>query len=186
MSNNEFERLSKSDIKRLLGKLDDKLADRGQKCEILVLGGAALILEWNIRDLTQDVDALFSDGELVRSLREEIAREEGLSDEWLNDGVKGYVDTEPEDKKILYAGDALSVYRPPAKYLLAMKAQAARIGAEESDKEDLKFLIKHCGIESADEVIDIVEKYYPKRSIETKTKFFVESLFEEIQEEKLD
>lgn len=70
----------------------------------------------------------------------------------------------------------LNVYTPEPDYLLAMKTLAARV--EGTDQQDVHFLIKLLGIESADEVFAILEHYYPRRQIKPAMQYFVEELFE--------
>lgn len=56
-----MERLSKNDILRAFGALSDALASRGLQVELFVVGGAALVLLYEARDSTRDVDAFTSD-----------------------------------------------------------------------------------------------------------------------------
>ena len=62
-----------------------------------------------------------------------------------------------------------------------MKALSARTGPEHADVEDMKFLIRKTGIRTPKKVFDIVGRYYPTRPIAAKTRFFVESIFEEMK-----
>lgn len=51
---------------------------------------------------------------------------------------------------------------PTAEYLLAMKVMAARsgIGADPSDKEDIRFLIRWLELTTAEQVFEVVGRYY--------------------------
>jgi hypothetical protein len=44
---------------------------------------------------------------------------------------------------------------------------------------DIRFLIRHLNLQSADAVLDVVGHYYPSNRIPPKTQFLVEGLFEE-------
>jgi hypothetical protein len=70
---------------------------------------------------------------------------------------------------------------PIPEYLLAMKCMAARIGGagEQTDVPDIIFLIRHLKLKSANEVLDVVGRYYPASRIPVKTQYLVEGLFEE-------
>ena len=70
---------------------------------------------------------------------------------------------------------------PVPEYLLAMKCMAARIGTgeEPTDVADIVFLMKHLGLKSAADALDIVARYYPAERVPVKTQFLVEGLFEE-------
>ncbi|MHB1645057.1 MAG: hypothetical protein EVG15_05690 [Candidatus Acididesulfobacter diazotrophicus] len=61
----------------------------------------------------------------------------------------------------------LRIFMPTAEYLLAMKCMAMRIGNIEnsSDVEDIKNLIKATGFKDKQEVISLVEKFYPSNLI---------------------
>ena len=63
-----------------------------------------------------------------------------------------------------------------------MKCIAAGLGGttgEPSDIPDIKFLIRHLQLQSAQEVLDLVARYYPSNLIPVKTQYLVEGLFEE-------
>ena len=77
---------------------------------------------------------------------------------------------------MLFDFPALKVYVPEPDYLLAMKTLAARV--ETSDKDDIVFLLKLLKLQTANEVLAILEKYYPRQRIKPATQFFVEELFE--------
>lgn len=73
--------------------------------------------------------------------------------------------------------------RPVSRTRLAgHEVMASRIGAttgEHSDVSDITFLIRHLGIKSAREVLDIVAQYYPSNQIPVKTQYLIEGLFDE-------
>jgi hypothetical protein len=63
---------------------------------------------------------------------------------------------------------------PVPEYLLAMKCMAARLGGpagEASDVPDILFLIRHPGLKSARDVLEIVGNYYPANRIPVKTQY---------------
>lgn len=147
-------------------------------------GGASIILEWGFRESTRDIDATLKPKEQILRLARNLAQEESLPEDWINDSVKGFIDKQPSEDEFLTVFDFsnLLVVRPPAEYLLAMKAQSARIGKEEHDHEDLKFLMRETGITDQEKVFELIEEYYPNRPMEAKVKYFVESIAEEIDE----
>ena len=50
--------LSRDDIRRALLALADELATVSVRCELVVVGGAAVVLLYNAREATKDVDVL--------------------------------------------------------------------------------------------------------------------------------
>jgi hypothetical protein len=140
-----------------------------------------MVLAFNARAATKDVDAIFSPATTIREIAARIAEDQGLPSDWLNDGVKGFVSARHETVEAnLPQFASLRLMMPVPEYLLAMKCLAARVGGEEtSDVPDIVFLIRHLGLRSAKEVLDIVSSYYPENRISVKTQYLVEGLFAE-------
>src|SRR5262249_9295600 len=162
--------------------LSRRLAARGVQAELCLFGGAAMILAFQSRQTTKDIDAIFVPTTIVREIAAEIGQEKGYEAGWFNDGVKGFVsslgDYTPADLPQL---PNLKVMMPVPVYLLAMKCMAARAGTPDAtDVEDAKFLLRHLGLRDARGILDLVESYYPRQLIQPKTQFFVESLVEEL------
>src|SRR5215213_7709669 len=84
-------------------ELIDALERLGAMCpqgsEIVLAGGAALILGGYIDRATNDGDVIHSEPRLadIADLLAEIADERDLPLAWLNDGVRGWVDVLPPD-----------------------------------------------------------------------------------------
>ena len=166
--------IRKDEIKQYLEKLNDELRQMGVKGEICLYGGAVMCLVYDARPSTRDVDAIYKPTRQMREAIKRVSNTYGLKQDWLNDAVKGFVVQHPQ--RIFYDLPYLKVYIPEPDYLLAMKTLAARV--EGTDKQDIQFLINLMGIESAEEVFSILEKYYPRQRIKPATQFFVEELFE--------
>ena len=60
---------------------------------IVLAGGAVMALVMRSREATFDIDALFEPADKIRAIAKQIVIEEGLEEDWINDGVKGFVDT---------------------------------------------------------------------------------------------
>ena len=171
-------------IRSLFGRLSDLLKRDGIRGEVLLFGGAAMLLGWNSRRTTRDIDAVFEPASKIRRLVGMIADEEGLPTGWLNDAVKGFVDVLPARRAfrpVIFSTEHLHIYTPPPEYLIAMKSLAARTGPEHADAEDMIFLIRAARLRSAESIFKLVRRYYPDRPIPARTRFFVESIFEEIK-----
>ncbi len=127
----------------------------------------------------KDVDAVFQPTSQIREAAERVARTFGLPSDWLNDAVKGFV---AHSQRAILDLSALKVYAPGPDYPLAMKTLASRV--ESADKVDILFLIKLLGLKTANEVFAILEQYYPRQQIKPATQFFVEELFEELEQQQ--
>ena len=71
---------------------------------------------------------------------------------------------------------------PTAEYLWAMKCLASRIGSVDTDADDVNdiiFLIRHLGLKSAAEVMELASAYYSTARIPLKAQYLVEGLFAE-------
>ncbi|MCB0367595.1 MAG: hypothetical protein H6624_09575 [Bdellovibrionaceae bacterium] len=167
--------LSQARIKHLFQRLNDELSQLGEIGEIGLVGGAVMCLVYNARESTKDVDAIFEPTETIRRLAEKIGKDEGLPPTWLNDGAKGFIHPGFGREDVLSLSH-LRVWAPEPKYMLAMKCISARW--DTSDKDDVIFLIKLLKIKKAKQVFDLIEGYYPKNQILSKTQFFIEELFE--------
>ena len=175
--------LTREEVLNALRALSDKLGDQGVTGELCLFGGTVMVLAFSARLATKDVDALFKPAKTIRDLAGHIAAELHLPNDWLNDGVKGFLS--PRHKTT--AGNLpqfphLRLTMPVPEYLLAMKCMASRIGGttgETSDVSDIMFLIRHLGLKSARDVLDIVAQYYPSNQIPVKTQYLIEGLFDE-------
>ena len=83
--------LSKSVILLALARLDQKLAAQGIIGELCIFGGAAMILAFDARESTRDVDGIFVPKQKFAELANETGAELDLPEGWLNDGVKGFL-----------------------------------------------------------------------------------------------
>lgn len=165
--------LTSSDIERLLNKINVQLFKRGEIGEIGIVGGAAMCLLYNARSATKDVDAIFEPSATLREIAGQIAEEENIPDDWLNDAVKAYLRAGFEKQNVLALSN-LTVWAPEPRYMLAMKCISARW--DTSDREDVIFLLKLLQLTVPEEVFKIIEAYYPKNQIPAKTKFFIEEI----------
>jgi hypothetical protein len=166
--------MTRAEIERLLWALGDKLAERGVEAEIMVAGGAALMLTLGNRDVTQDVDAFIGgDVAAVRDAAAEVAREHGLPASWLNDAVKRFFYTGTPPHALWSVYGHLTVYVVDPRYLFAMKAAAAR----PRDIEDMVALARHLGLRHPADGIALIERYIPARFQTPKMRYAVEAAF---------
>ncbi len=134
-----------------------------------------MCVAFDARPSTKDVDAVFHPAKQIRDAAMRIAGNNNLREDWLNDGVKGFLTDHAQT--VFLDMPNLKVYIPAPDYLLAMKTLSARI--DTTDKDDVRFLIGKLKIHSANEVFSILEKYYPRQQIRPATKFFIEEIFQQ-------
>jgi hypothetical protein len=142
-----------------------------------------MVLVFNARLSTRDVDAIFQPATLLRELAGQVARESGLAENWLNDGVKGFQSDRPEiTAEALPQFSHLRMLRPTAEYLLAMKCLAARAADREmsGDQADILFLIRHLGFRTEDQVLANLTRFFPPERIPPKTQFMIHEVIAEL------
>jgi hypothetical protein len=145
-----------------------------------------MVLAFNARLSTRDVAAIFQPAALIRQLAGEIAAELNWPSDWLNDGVKGFQSAKAETTSAdVPQFPHLRIYRPTAHYLLAMKCMAARALSAESggDRGDSALLIRHLGLRSVDEVLEIVARFFPPERIPAKTQFMIHEVVAGLHDE---
>jgi hypothetical protein len=182
-SENIVPSLSKEEIIAALSRLNDFLAEANVIGELCLFGDTAMVIVFNARLSTRDVDALFQPAALIRELAEKIADERGLPHHWLNDGVKGFQANNPEiTQDSVPQFPNLRIYRPSAEYLLAMKCMAARATGPETsgDKNDIMLLIKHLNLKTTDKVIENLTRFFPPDRILPKTQFMIHEVISEL------
>jgi hypothetical protein len=167
--------LSKERILELFSLLDQRLAQDDVVGELYLVGGAVMCLALDARPSTADIDALYVPKEAVRQAARQLAADEGIGEDWLNDAVKGFLSERGEFSPWLELGH-LKVFVPLPEYLLAMKCLALRLGPEFHDEEDVRYLLRYLNIETADDAVAIVERYYPVDRIPPKTRFALEEI----------
>lgn len=81
-----------------------------------------MVLAFNARETTKDVDAIFEPSAEVRRAAAAVAENLSLPADWLNDAVKGYI-SPTGDFSPIEAIDLpnLRVQAPTPEYMLAMK-----------------------------------------------------------------
>jgi hypothetical protein len=171
-----------------LAELGDRAFSAGRTVEIVIYGGSALLLTLNRQINTGDVDAVFEGNkDFIKRLAAEMAEEFGWDENWLNDGVKGWLsnrDADPDVKALFKTYPAedrpgLRVYTAKPEYLFAMKCRAMRVGGIEtnSDIDDIKLLARAIGIRSSQDALILVEKFYPQNMLQPKTRLGLEEIF---------
>ena len=176
--------LTKERILAALDALNSRLKEKGVTGELCIFGGATMILAFDARESTRDIDAVFVPKTEIYHAAEVIAHDMELPLSWLNDGMKGFVSA---DGELTEAGmpqwENLRILRPSTRYLLAMKCMASRVADYDGtgDRSDIIHLCKNLGITSAEEVFDLIEGYYPVSRIPVKTQFFITELIDELK-----
>ncbi|MDT7603705.1 MAG: hypothetical protein QOF61_1702, partial [Acidobacteriota bacterium] len=157
--------MEKEEIRQCLEELNDELRAMNVKGEVCLYGGAVMCLVFDARPSTKDVDAIFEPVRYIRRAAGRIAERRGLDKDWLNYAVKMFV--VPHERRILFDMPHLKVFTPSPEYLLAMKVLAAR--ANTPDRADIEVLIEKLDLQAAEQVLEIVQHYYPHKQVKFET-----------------
>jgi hypothetical protein len=152
--------MDRDEINGALHELSEVLDARGVVTRIYLVGGAAMVLAYESRFSTDDVDGSGYPTDAVLVVAEEIAEHRGLPPDWLHDSVKVYFPTfkEPDWRPVFKVG-TVEVVVADERTLLAMKMRASR---GRRDEVDMRFLLDKCGIASVDKALALYEEYFPE------------------------
>jgi hypothetical protein len=142
--------------------------------DIYVFGGAAIVLAYDGRAATRDVDALFEPREKVQAAAVQVAEELGLPRWWLNDQATSYLSRLDDEGQATIADyPSLRVAVISAEHLLAMKALAARRYA---DMDDIALLVDRLGLSHLSEVEAVCARVYPDEPLTARSKLVIEDV----------
>lgn len=136
MTNEEIELY----LRELGSLLKKKLRKTHYKIEIVIVGGASVLLNYGFRESTQDIDAYNDKLSSIKESVNEIRDKYNLTDDWLNSDFQ-YTSSFTENirqyaKHYKTYGNTLIVYTIDEEYLICMKLVAFR-----TDKHDLDDIV---------------------------------------------
>lgn len=135
---------SKSEIQSGLKRLGELAEQNGFSIQLILVGGAAMVLGFDARQSTRDVDAVIlspEEARMVRQLASQVAEEYGWPDDWLNDGAKGYMVGLTQGPSLFHSPGIIAT-APSLPQLLAMKLCAWR---DDIDITDARRLLEVVG-----------------------------------------
>ena len=123
------ETFDRARIIELLGKVNEELARDDARAEIYVVGRAAMLLAYDGRTATRDVDCAMREGRTaLQAAARRVAKAEDLGEYWLNDAVTWqYLPDSPdrnEERVLEYSHLTVSV--ASRERMLAMRLDAGR------------------------------------------------------------
>ena len=152
--------LTRTDILMLLDELIAMMKERNIAGQIAVYGGSAVAYYHENRNITRDVDSIFSPYDAIVEIAKELAlRHKGLEDSWLNAAVTDVLPRRPdENPEVYYQDETITVQFGSEEYLLAMKATTSR--RTEQDRYDAALLYNSLSLKSYLDINSVVDKYY--------------------------
>ena len=140
---------------------------------MFVFGGAAMVLGFDARPATRDVDAVWEPHGAVLEEAWAVAAELELPRSWLNDQASAYLPSGVRSTDaIAFHGAALRVTLASPELLLGMKVRAARRG----DLADIQLLASRLRLTTAASVIALAESVFGE-PVPDRQRMAVEDLF---------
>lgn len=178
--------LTKREIEAALNRLSELAAAEGVRLEMTLYGGALMLLAYDARRVTKDVDAIVHPPEIGRRLVARVARERELAEDWLNDNVRLFLSSKEAKNELILPNVSragLHLTRPTAKYLLAMKVVAARkpLPGYAGDFRDMETLLRVTGIKSVEGVQKVVDAFFPDTVLSDETRLALAAILENIR-----
>lgn len=138
-------------VNLLLRELAERLDARGIEGEIYVVGGVAMMLAYDRTRITQDIDAVgIPQEEIDKEVAAMATDHKDLGPDWLNARVLPLLPRKADPDRLQVMGaPGLTVNVASAKWMLAMKARAAR---GRRDFDDIWILCQILNLRSVDEV----------------------------------
>ena len=140
----EFNRSNIDHYLYLVAKEYKKANRANPEAEIIIVGGASMIMNYNFRDTTTDIDSIIRAASSMKEVINRVGDENDLGDGWLNDDFKN---TSSYSHKLIECShfykkfcNCLSVRTVSDEYLLAMKVRSAR--SYKNDLSDIVGIIK--------------------------------------------
>lgn len=167
--------MRKNEILKALAALGADLAENGLVADLYIVGGAAIALAYDERRATRDIDAVFAPKNEVYAAAARVGAVLDLPDGWLNDAVKGFLQGPDTFPTMTLDMPGLRCEVASAETVLVLKCLAHRIG---EDDEDVILLAGQLGLNTADQVLDLVEQVGHPRLLTPQVELFVRSVME--------
>ena len=160
-----MDKLNRYDIDHLcylIAKEYKKQNRMNPECEIIIVGGASVLLNYNFREETTDIDSLIKASSNIKDIINKVGDENGLPVNWLNDDFK---QTDSFSNNLVlhskfyktFCG-CLNVRTITAEYLLAMKLRSLR--DYKYDKSDIIGIMKEEKEKGTPSLFDKVARAY--------------------------
>ena len=163
-------------------ELKKKIKSKALSYELIIVGGASILLNYSFRETTVDIDCLDVQDALMNEIINDVGEKYQLPNGWIN---TDFVKTDSYTPKLIqyssyyksYANGSLVIRTIKDEYLIAMKMMAAR--KYKHDYSDIFGIVKENRSLSLDKIMEAVKNLYGDSSkIPSEMVTFVESLFE--------
>ena len=149
LESKSFSRDNMDEYLKALAKEYRRLNGKKMKAEVIIVGGASVVINYGFREMTTDIDAIICASSAMKDAVNHVGDRMGLPNGWFN---ADFVRTESySDKLIQYStyyrtySNVLAIRTIRAEYLIAMKLKSGR--QYKRDLSDIAgILAEHSGI----------------------------------------
>jgi hypothetical protein len=192
---NDRQQLNRAKIEEAFRTMGQYLLDRKALGEIVIYGGSAILLQFDWRKTSLDVDARViserNHGIIIDAARE-AAKQLNLPRSWLNESVAmdARRDEDAADRVLigLYPSPerfGLRVTAAKPEYILAMKLKALdRVTADDRDYQDAIGLGIAHGITTVGQILDVYRRYFGSAELPVTAQLRLSELLAAIQAER--
>jgi hypothetical protein len=177
-----YEALTKARLTKALRRLSALATAEGIVLELALYGGAVFTLVYGSREATKDVDGIIKPAEVGARLVRQVAEEQNLVADWLNDDVRQFLshcgERRPFPTKDYAPG--LQITIPTAAYLLALKLNACRqpLPGHVGDEADILFLLARIKPASVASIEAIHHRFFPGEGLHADATELIEKYLE--------
>lgn len=165
--------ITKEKFLEIMECLNEKLHENKMELSINIYGGTAMMVCFDVRPATKDIDAIFDISPQLNNILSDIAETYCLDKDWINQEIKEPLKhLKTEDMKELYKFNNLKILAPSAEQMLAMKIFSAR-PEPYKDFDDAEYLIQYLKIENLNDVFEIFDKYVGRKYLGERQKMFL-------------
>jgi len=165
--------MTDAEMRRSLTEVDQHLDARDITGEIVLAGGAVMVMALHARGGSNDIDAVFThEAEAIGLAAGEVAEKHGLPAIWLNDHVGAFVGPDAPTVEF-FEVPGLRVRMVRLDYLFSMNAWAG----DPIDQRDLLEIARALEVTDEHHAYDIVRGYSPG-GLTREVQILPESLFE--------
>jgi hypothetical protein len=174
--------LDKQTALAAIKRLGELAREKQIELTLTIYGGTVMMLAYDARPGTKDIDGIFRPREEIIPLIRQVAGELNLDRDWLNDDVKVWVGENEQGslipfKELSELAPGIFVRRPSAKYMLALKARAARLPlpGQQGDYDDLVYLLRHTRTTTIEAIDELIEKHFLGDCLSERNRLVVEA-----------
>ena len=151
-----FSSIKRREIDKLYNELNNELSKAGVNEELFVHGGAVMC-DLGARESTMDIDAVYSNVQLMKSITKKIATKYGKDFDFVNNDIKPFL-SDYGTYRLYKSLSNLKIFYAEQDYLFALKCKSCR--TDSNDIKDLIFLVKELNVSSIERAEEIISSYF--------------------------